>query len=104
MDKSTKFREETGTRLKRLRDHLGLRQEDMGEMIGMVGTGISNIEKGIRGMDPEDAVRLKRATGVTLDWLYSGEGGALPQHLFKPLTALSVALGGASKAKRKKAG
>lgn len=87
MEKSTTFREETGLRLKRLREHLGLRQEDLGQIIGMVATGISNIEKGIRGLDPEDALRLKRSTGVTLDWLYGGDAGSLPNNLLKPMTA-----------------
>lgn len=86
-NKSTQFREEVGARVRRLREALNLRQDDIGQLIGMVGTGISNIEKGIRGLDPEDAVRLKRQTGVTLDWIYAGESARLPKELFKPLTA-----------------
>jgi transcriptional regulator with XRE-family HTH domain len=101
MDKSTRFREETGLRLRRLREHLGLRQEDLGQIIGMVGTGISNIEKGIRGFDPEDAGRLKKATGVTLDWIYTGDAGSLPGNLFKPLTAQTATSAPTSRSLRK---
>lgn len=86
-DKTTKFRVEVGERLKRLRETKGMVQGDVGEIIGMVAGGISMIEKGQRGLDPEDAVRLKKATGVSLDWLYAGEAGSLPKDLFKPLTA-----------------
>lgn len=87
MDKSTKFREDVGSRVKRLREHLDMRQEDIGLIIGMVGTGVSNIEQGIRGLDPEDALRLKRGTGVPLDWIYAGESARLPKDMFGPLTA-----------------
>lgn len=86
-DKTTKFRQDVGARLRRLREHLKLRQEDLGEIIGMVGSGIANIEKGIRGLDPEDALRLKQSKGVTLDWLYGNDPSGLPNTLHKPLTA-----------------
>jgi transcriptional regulator with XRE-family HTH domain len=100
-EKSTQFRAEVGLRLKRLREHLNVRQEDLGALIGMGHTGVSNIEKGLRGLDPVNAVRLKHSTGVTLDWLYAGEVGALPAHLAKLMTASSVP---AAKSRRSKAG
>lgn len=102
MEKTTRFRQETGLRIRRLREHLALRQDDLGQIMGMVGTGVSNIEKGIRGLDPEDATRLKRATGVTLDWIYTGEAGSLPSHLFKPLTAATTTTATASTRKARK--
>lgn len=99
MEKTTKFRVETGARLRRLREHLELRQEDLGQIVHMVGTGVSMIEKGQRGLDPEDAVRLKLSTGVTLDWLYSGDAGGLPKDRFKPLMLKSVPAEGRPKRK-----
>lgn len=89
-EKSTKFRVEVGERLKRLRLTKSLGQEDVGEIIGMVTSGVSMIENGTRGLDPEDAVRLKKATGATLDWIYAGEAGSLPKDLYAPLTAKVV--------------
>lgn len=89
-EKSTNFRVEVGERLRRLRAVKDLGQEEVGEIIGMVTSGVSMIEKGTRGLDPEDAARLKRATGVSLDWIYTGDAGSLPKDLFKPLTAKVV--------------
>ena len=90
-EKSTNFRVEVGNRIKRIRAAKDLGQEDVGQIIGMVTSGVSMIEKGQRGLDPEDAVRLKRATGVSLDWIYAGDGGALSKDLLKDLTVKAVA-------------
>lgn len=90
-EKSTNFRIEVGERVKRIRlaKHLG--QEDVGKIIGMVTSGVSMIEKGQRGLDPEDAVRLKRATGVSLDWIYDGDGKYLDDTQRKELVLKTVA-------------
>ena len=89
-EKKTKFRVEVGERLKRLRKVKDLDQVDIGQIIGMVPGGVSMIEQGQRGLDPQDAIRLKQAFGITLDWIYAGDSGALPRDLFKPLTAQAV--------------
>lgn len=84
-DKRTKFREDVGRRLKLLRETLSLTQASMGAVMGSAHNMVSMIEGGERGLDPEDAIRLKNAKGVTLDWLYANDPSALPNHLFKPL-------------------
>lgn len=85
-DKVTKHRQEVGLRLRLLREHLNLGQQEFGESIGLTYTGVSMIESGHRGLNPEHACRLKRTHGVTLDWLYVGDVSALPHALHRALT------------------
>lgn len=62
-------------RLKELRIHLGLNQEQLGESIGITKSGISSIESGIRKLS-EKHVKLLCAAYPNLnkEWLRNGTG------------------------------
>jgi transcriptional regulator with XRE-family HTH domain len=100
-DKESDFRVAVGKRLRILREHLKMDQEEIGKIIGQAGSGVSMIEAGHRGLDPERATRLRQATGVTLDWLYANQGGALPKNLL-PLTLPRAVVNEAPSKRRKR--
>lgn len=83
--KPTLYRKEVGARLKMAREALGMNQGEMGQILSINGNAVSMIEAGLRGLDPEKAIRLKKARGVSLDFLYSGDASNLNKELFRDL-------------------
>ncbi len=59
-------RRDVGRRLAALRTRAGLTQQQLGERVGWMGSAISKIEKGTRGVHLDDAARLAEALGVSL--------------------------------------
>lgn len=80
----------------RLRQVLGFGdrggQTAFARQLGIAPNHLNMIEHGERGLSPELALELRRFSGVTLEWLYAGEGGGLlpelRQKLFPPLTKM----------------
>jgi phage repressor protein C with HTH and peptisase S24 domain len=65
---------EIGERIKKLRKHLGLTQEQFGEKIGKAWTTIQRWEAGVVQI-PEPALKLISSVfGVSYEWLKEGKG------------------------------
>jgi transcriptional regulator with XRE-family HTH domain len=80
-----------GARVRRLRDHLGYASMDFAHLHGWGPTQLVNWETGHRRITIEAATILRERYGVSLDWVYLGVEGSLPQHLIKPLALKSKA-------------
>jgi len=63
-----------GERLRIARKDKGLTQEELGEVISVGKSQISNIEKGTSELTRANAIVLSGKLGITLDWLLHGEG------------------------------
>lgn len=83
--KRTLYRIEVGARLKLAREALGLNQGEMGKILGINGNAVSMIEDGQRGLDPEKAIRLKKARAISLDYLFFGDAAGLGKEVFKAI-------------------
>lgn len=69
-------------RLRELRETLGYTQATMAQIAGLNRTTWNNYENGVRRISLDEALKVCSATGVTLDWIYRGEGiGQLPRDL-----------------------
>jgi len=66
-----------GTRIKTVRDHFGLRQEEFGEKIGLSGNRISEIENDKGGTNASVLIAVCREFPLNPEWLLSGEGSML---------------------------
>ena len=77
-----------GERLRSLRKHFGIgreSQEVFGRRFGVEKTAWSNYENGHRPVPVDLADRLCRDLGVSMDWLYRGNGVAMPPRLLQTL-------------------
>lgn len=97
--KATEYRKEVGARLRMAREALGMNQGEIAAILSMNPNAVSMIEAGQRGLDPGKAIRLKKARGVSLDFLYSGDASNLNKDLFREL--LKVIGGPAPKAPKR---
>lgn len=61
-------------RIKELRQHLGLTQEEFGRRIGLVKSGISRIESGTTGTTEQTLRSICREYGASYLWLTEGVG------------------------------
>jgi transcriptional regulator with XRE-family HTH domain len=61
-------------RLKILRQHLGLSQEEMGKAIGMLQATISGIEVGRQVLTPQNMDLVHKKFKVSKSWLIEGKG------------------------------
>lgn len=62
------------TRVKELRQALGLNQEDFGARLGVTKTAISRLESGDRGVTEQMLKAMNMAFGASYVWLATGEG------------------------------
>lgn len=79
-----------GTRIKEIRNTLGMTLEKFGEKLGVTKTAISNIEKGNRNLTEQMAKAICREYNVNYDFLMYGEGemfSNLPQTILDELCA-----------------
>lgn len=58
------------TRIKELRDKLGLTQQDFANELNRDFQMISHIERGTKGLTLPFAIEISKKFGVSLDWLY----------------------------------
>jgi len=56
-------------KIKQLREYYGLNQEQLGKIIGVSYSTISNYEQGVRQPDQEKLIKLADYFGVTIDYL-----------------------------------
>lgn len=85
------FNLEVGLRLAHLRRAVGYgdrEQTAFARQVGLRANHLNMIESGKRGLRPQQALDIRRQFGVTLDWLYSGDGQGIPDELRRRLTAL----------------
>ena len=61
-------------RIKQIRAHQGLSQEDFAQAIGKTSGFISNVETGRSGISDETLQRICAAYNVSEDWLRTGKG------------------------------
>jgi transcriptional regulator with XRE-family HTH domain len=72
-------------RLKILRRKHGYTQAIIGEIAGVGRTAWGNYESGLRRIDLDAALALRRRFGVTLDWIYEGDWPSLSGKLIDEL-------------------
>jgi transcriptional regulator with XRE-family HTH domain len=72
---------EIGQRLRLTRQALGLSQAELCRRTGIRPAAWNNAETGDNRIGIESAVELCKTTGVTLDWIFLGHRGGLPQKL-----------------------
>lgn len=77
--------EAIGRRLVALRRLLGYNQTAFAAFIGVTQPGMNSYERGARRPSIGVARTIVLKTGVTLDWIYLGNRGALPAHLLAQL-------------------
>lgn len=71
MSKSTALRQNFGKRVRELRKHLEVSQEELGFRAGLDRTYISGIERGIRNPSLDNIGRLAKHLKVSLQELFS---------------------------------
>ncbi len=74
-----------GARVRALRRHLGLTQQQVAEITGVVARKVSAWERGDQRPSFAASIDLKNHCGVTLDWLYAGDFSSLPPDMREPL-------------------
>jgi transcriptional regulator with XRE-family HTH domain len=88
--KVNREREELRGRVKRLRQEIGLSQEELASHLGISRTALSQVESGERKLSAEEAGRLAQALNVSSDVLLGLE--TEPEVTLKPATSQRVAL------------
>lgn len=63
-----------GERVRRRRNELGLKQEDLAQKAGISKSFLSDLENGKRSIGAETLLDLGRAMGLSLDYLMTGNG------------------------------
>jgi DNA-binding XRE family transcriptional regulator len=74
-------RNDIGERLRVTREALGLSQAELCRRLGISPAAWNNAETGDNRIGIDNAMLLCKTTGVTLDWIYLGHRGGLPQKL-----------------------
>lgn len=62
------------TRIKELRQHLDLSQEEFGARLGVTNAAISRLESGARSVTEQMLLSICRVFGASYAWLTTGEG------------------------------
>ncbi|MFT4325340.1 MAG: helix-turn-helix domain-containing protein [Candidatus Liberibacter psyllaurous] len=70
---------EIGERIKKVRKEEGMTLKEFGEWIGISYVAVSNIENGHRTPEIKTALKIKRALGKPLDWIYFGDEPIVPK-------------------------
>jgi transcriptional regulator with XRE-family HTH domain len=73
--------ESIADRLRLSREALGYSITTMARFIGGQPSLWHNYETGLRRISVDKALLLKRATGLTLEWIYTGDVAGLPQYI-----------------------
>ncbi|WP_102135117.1 helix-turn-helix transcriptional regulator [Candidatus Liberibacter solanacearum] len=68
-----------GVRIKAIRKEKGMTQGEFGALVGLTHAGISKIENGHRTPEIKTALKIKRALGKPLDWIYFGDEPIIPK-------------------------
>jgi transcriptional regulator with XRE-family HTH domain len=68
-------------RLRLTREALSQTQSGFCALTGISRTAWNNYERALRRISIDEALKVVRVTGVSLDWIYRGVESALPLHL-----------------------
>jgi transcriptional regulator with XRE-family HTH domain len=82
-----------GQRLSRLRHALELTQRQLADILDITGPRWANYELGTSRIPVDVALRLVERWAVSLDWIYYGNGGAMPKQLLERIGAVTNELG-----------
>ena len=74
---------EVAARLKLTREALGLSQAALCRRTGIATNVWNNAETGDNRISVDEAVKLCRVTGVSLDWIYRGSRVNLPEKILE---------------------
>jgi DNA-binding XRE family transcriptional regulator len=80
-------------RLRQTREALELDQAGICRLTGITPQAWNNYEKAVNRIALEQALMICQKTGVTLDWIYRGEAGALPYKIASKLPGTVPAKG-----------
>lgn len=72
-------------RVRQLRAALGISQAQLCRRAGIETNAWNNYEKGRNRISVDHAIKVKRAFGVTLDWLYHGDLGGVRSDIAEKL-------------------
>lgn len=84
-----------GERITMIREALGMIPADFARLVDLTTQSLSNYETGYRRPNLDQAFKIARKTGATLDYIYFGDESGLPQRIAVKL---------AEKARRQKIG
>lgn len=62
------------SRIKELRQQLGLSQDEFGARLGVTNAAISRLESGARSVTEQMALAMHREFGASYSWLTTGDG------------------------------
>jgi DNA-binding XRE family transcriptional regulator len=68
-----------------------MKQYEFAEAADVSPHSYNQWERGAVYLPVDGAIKLCKAHGLTLDWLYLGKPDCLPTHLFKAIEALTAA-------------
>lgn len=80
-----------GERVRRRRNELGLKQDELAQKAGISKSFLSDLENGKRSLGAETLLDLSRAMGLSLDYLMTGEGEKIQKEAQIPLSLASFA-------------
>jgi transcriptional regulator with XRE-family HTH domain len=83
--------EEIAERLRLSREALDFNITTIARLIGSDASTWHNYEKAIRRISLDKALLLKARTGISIEWVYSGDINSLPDHLRDKIQARIVA-------------
>jgi transcriptional regulator with XRE-family HTH domain len=70
----------TGARIRLAREEMRLSQVELGQALGYSNATISDIERGVQGLDAHDLQRLSRITGQPMEFFTNPDYLARPAH------------------------
>ncbi|HUT36147.1 MAG TPA: helix-turn-helix transcriptional regulator [Planctomycetota bacterium] len=76
MPKQEDIRVQFGDRLRALRRHQGISQEELAARAGLDRTYVSGIERGVRNVSLRNIARLSKALAVPLKEMFEGVKGS----------------------------
>ena len=83
--------ESIAQRLKRTREAMGLKPAAWCRLVDIEPAAWANYESGLRRISIDQALKVCRATGVSLDWIYRGLMQGMPVDLATKLQGRSPA-------------
>jgi transcriptional regulator with XRE-family HTH domain len=77
-----------GERLRVTREVIGLKQREFAKRAGVSATAYNQYEVGDTKPKIENAIKLREAFNLTLDWIYCGDPSGLPYTLAEGIKAI----------------
>lgn len=85
---SPESREAISARLRLTRDALEMTQSEWCRRTGIATNTWNNYEKGLNRISLDEAFKIARTIGATLDWIYRGDESGLPKRITDGLERL----------------